>query len=113
MDDSEYEELTSSLTPHESAGGVTTYRNTVSIACPACGDPFDDLVICGTLANVCVLHTSGSAGLRDFRPVLVTDALGYIEADHLAYATEHVDWLFGETVEREAIEFAPATAAGE
>ena len=25
---------------------MTTYRNTVSIACPACGDPFDDLVIC-------------------------------------------------------------------
>ncbi|MDQ2056030.1 MULTISPECIES: hypothetical protein [Halobellus] len=46
MEDSEYDDLTSSLTPHESAGGVTTYRNTVSIACPACGDPFDDLVIC-------------------------------------------------------------------
>jgi hypothetical protein len=46
MEDSEYEKLTSSLTPHESAGGVTTYRNTVSIACPACDDPFDDLVIC-------------------------------------------------------------------
>jgi hypothetical protein len=46
MEDSEYDELTTSLTPHESAGGVTTYRNTVSIACPECGDPFDDLVIC-------------------------------------------------------------------
>ncbi|ERG98609.1 MAG: hypothetical protein J07HQX50_02651 [Haloquadratum sp. J07HQX50] len=46
MDDSEYEHLTTSLTPHESAAGVTTYRNTVAIACPACDDPFDDLVIC-------------------------------------------------------------------
>ena len=46
MDESEYEHLTTSLTPHESAGGVTTYRNTVSISCPACDDPFDDLVIC-------------------------------------------------------------------
>ncbi|MFB6251388.1 MAG: hypothetical protein ABEI27_06835 [Halobellus sp.] len=46
MEDEEYDELTTSLTPHESAGGVTTYRNTVAIACPACGDPFDDLVIC-------------------------------------------------------------------
>ena len=46
MDDDEFDELRSSLTPQESRGGVTTYRNTVSIACPACGDPFDDLVIC-------------------------------------------------------------------
>ena len=72
----------------------------------------DDLLICGTLANVCVLHTAGSAGLRDFRPVIVTDALGYIEEDHRAYATEHADWLFGETVEREEVEFAAAAAAG-
>jgi len=73
----------------------------------------DDLLICGTLANVCVLHTAGSAGLRDFRPVLVTDALGYLEEDHREYATEHADWLFGETVERGEIEFAPAAAAGD
>ncbi|MFC4550875.1 MULTISPECIES: DUF7385 family protein [Halorussus] len=46
MDRSEFKELVSSLTPHESADTVNTYRNTVSIACPACGDPFDDLVVC-------------------------------------------------------------------
>lgn len=46
MDDAEYEELVSFLTPHESEPGVTTYRNTVAIACPACDEPFDDLVIC-------------------------------------------------------------------
>lgn len=46
MNDSEYETLVSSLTPHESADGVTTYRNTVAINCPACETPFDDLVIC-------------------------------------------------------------------
>jgi len=65
----------------------------------------DDLLLCGTLANVCVLHTAGSAGLRDYRPVLVTDGLGYIEADHKQYAVEHADWLFGETVERGEVEF--------
>ncbi|MFB6110046.1 MAG: cysteine hydrolase family protein [Halodesulfurarchaeum sp.] len=65
-----------------------------------------DLLICGTLANVCVLHTAGSAGLRDYRPVVVADALGYIDADHREYALEHADWLFGETIERSAIEFA-------
>ncbi|MFB6170728.1 MAG: cysteine hydrolase family protein [Haloarculaceae archaeon] len=60
----------------------------------------DDLLICGTLANVCVLHTAGSAGLRDFRPVLVADTVGYIEEDHREYALDHADWLFGEVVER-------------
>jgi len=57
----------------------------------------DTLVICGTLANVCVLHTAGSAGLRDIRPVVVSDALGYIEAAHRDYTVAHVEWLFGET----------------
>jgi nicotinamidase-related amidase len=66
----------------------------------------DDLLLCGTLANVCVLHTAGSAGLRDFRPVLVTDALGYIEEDHRDYAVEHADWLFGETTTRSEVTFA-------
>jgi nicotinamidase-related amidase len=64
-----------------------------------------DLLVCGTLANVCVLHTAGSAGLRDYRPVLVEDALGYIEADHREYAVEHADWLFGEVTTREAVRF--------
>ncbi|WP_276273544.1 cysteine hydrolase family protein [Haloarcula litorea] len=66
----------------------------------------DDLVVCGTLANVCVLHTAASAGLRDYRPVLVEDAVGFIEGDHREYALDHADWLFGEVTERDAIGFA-------
>ncbi|MEZ3162417.1 isochorismatase family cysteine hydrolase [Halorubrum sp. RMP-47] len=66
----------------------------------------DDLLICGTLANVCVLHTAGSAGLRDYRPVVVEDALGYITAEHREYAVDHADWLFGETATRDEIAFA-------
>jgi nicotinamidase-related amidase len=66
----------------------------------------DDLLICGTLANVCVLHTAGSAGLRDYRPVVVRDALGFIEADHREYAVDHADWLFGETAEKADIGFS-------
>jgi nicotinamidase-related amidase len=65
----------------------------------------DDLVFCGTLANVCVLHTAGSAGLRDYRPVVVEDALGYIQEDHREYAVEHADWLFGEATTRDELEF--------
>ena len=66
----------------------------------------DDLVFCGTLANVCVLHTAGSAGLRDYRTVLVEDAIGAIEDEHRAYALEHADWLFGDVVAREDVTFA-------
>ncbi|WP_135305786.1 cysteine hydrolase family protein [Haloarcula amylovorans] len=66
----------------------------------------DDLVVCGTLANVCVLHTASSAGLRDYRPILAEDAIGFIEEDHREYALEHADWLFGEVTDREEIEFA-------
>jgi len=66
----------------------------------------DDLLICGTLANVCVLHTAGSAGLRDYRPVLVEDAVGYIEAEHRDYALDHADWLFGEVTTRDDVAFA-------
>jgi nicotinamidase-related amidase len=65
----------------------------------------DDLVFCGTLANVCVLHTAGSAGLRDYRPVMVEDAIGAIEDDHKAYALEHADWLFGEVVDSDDVTF--------
>jgi nicotinamidase-related amidase len=65
-----------------------------------------DLVICGTLANVCVLHTAGSAGVRDYRPILLEDAVGAIEDDHREYALEHADWLFGEVHPRSEIEFA-------
>lgn len=46
MDDDEFDELVSSLTPTSTADTVATYRNTVSIACPACEKPFDDLVVC-------------------------------------------------------------------
>jgi nicotinamidase-related amidase len=66
----------------------------------------EDLLVCGTLANVCVLHTAGSAGLRDYRPILVEDALGYIEEDHKEYTVEHADWLFGEVVDRQDVTFA-------
>ncbi|WP_435316850.1 cysteine hydrolase family protein [Haloarchaeobius sp. TZWSO28] len=66
----------------------------------------DDLLLCGTLANVCVLHTAGSAGLRDYKPVLVEDCIGAIEDDHKEYALEHADWLFGEVVQRSEIAFA-------
>ena len=65
----------------------------------------NDLVFCGTLANVCVLHSAGSAGLRDYRPIIVEDAVGYITEEHRDYALEHADWLFGEVRSSDDITF--------
>ena len=65
----------------------------------------NDLVICGTLANVCVLHTAGSAGLRDYRPIIVEDAVGYLTEEDREYALDHADWLFGEITTSDDIEF--------
>jgi len=65
----------------------------------------DDLVICGTLANVCVFYTATSAGIRDYRPIIVEDALGYVEEEHKEYAVEHIEWLFKQTTTRDELEF--------
>ena len=64
-----------------------------------------DLVFAGTLANVCVLHTASAAGFRDYRPVVVEDAVGYLEEDDREYALDHADWLFGELTTLDAVEF--------
>jgi nicotinamidase-related amidase len=66
----------------------------------------DDLVVCGTLANVCVLHTAGSAGLRDYRPVLVRDAIGALDPDDREYALDHAEFLFGEVIDTGDVDFA-------
>jgi nicotinamidase-related amidase len=65
-----------------------------------------NLAICGTLANVCVLHTAGSAGLRDYRPVLLEDAIGCIEEAHREYALEHAEFLFGEVAPMAELSFS-------
>jgi nicotinamidase-related amidase len=63
----------------------------------------NNLVFGGTLANVCVLHTAGSAGLRDYRPVLAEDAIGFIEEGDREYALDHAGWLFGDVASLEEI----------
>ena len=44
--DIDTDELLASLTPREENPAIKTYQNTVSVACPACEEPFDDLVVC-------------------------------------------------------------------
>jgi nicotinamidase-related amidase len=65
----------------------------------------NNLLICGTLANVCVLHTASGAGLRDYRPILVKDCLGYLDESDKSYAIEHTDWLFGDTITTNEIDW--------
>ena len=42
----DFEQLVSSLTPLEDTDTVSVYQNTVAIACPACEEPFDDMIVC-------------------------------------------------------------------
>lgn len=46
MDDVDLEELVSSLTPRRENPALKSYQNTVSVPCPSCEEPFDDLVVC-------------------------------------------------------------------
>jgi hypothetical protein len=46
MDDIDFDELVASLTLREENPAIKSYQNTVAVACPACGNRFDDLVIC-------------------------------------------------------------------
>ena len=42
----DFDELVASLTPSEDNEAIASYRNTTAVACPACGNPFDDMVVC-------------------------------------------------------------------
>jgi nicotinamidase-related amidase len=101
LEDSWEAELVEELSPHEDDLVVEkhTYNAFYQTQLEGWLDAHNitDLLFAGTLANVCVLHTAGAAGFRDFRPVVVEDALGFLEESDREYAVEHADWLFGET----------------
>lgn len=42
----DFEELVASLTPREDNDAISSHQNTTAVACPSCGEPFDDMVIC-------------------------------------------------------------------
>jgi len=42
----DFDELVSSLTPREDNEAIKSYQNTTAVACPACEEPFDDMVVC-------------------------------------------------------------------
>jgi len=69
------DELVNYLTPRRDNEMMATYQNTTSIACPACGDPFNYLVVCKqdqtslSLSDVMDLCVSAD---HDGRPFLFT-----------------------------------------
>ena len=74
MDDVDLEELMSSVTPREENPAIKSYQNTVAVACPACEEPFDDLVVCKqnpTSLNLSA-HLDLCVGVRDDQAYIFT-----------------------------------------
>jgi len=63
----------------------------------------ETLIICGTLANVCVQETASSAALNGYEVIVVGNAVGYINEDQLSRALDHIDFLIGEVVTLEEL----------
>jgi len=65
------------------------------------------VIICGTVANICVLHTAGSAALHGYRVILPVDAVSAITPFDLQAAIRQVSFLYrGKITASEAIRAA-------
>lgn len=60
----------------------------------------ENVVIVGTVSNICVLHTAASAGLRFFRLVMPADGVGAITNFGQAMTLLLVSWLYPGDVVR-------------
>ncbi len=58
------------------------------------------LVIVGTIASICVLHTAGSAGLRWFDVIVPADGVSALNTFDQALALRQVSWLYAGRVVR-------------
>lgn len=68
----------------------------------------DTLVITGTVANICVLHTAGSAALRWYNVVLPIDAISALNEFDYESAIRQVSFLYkGVITKSEGVEFKP------
>ncbi|MDR7543958.1 MAG: isochorismatase family cysteine hydrolase [Armatimonadota bacterium] len=56
------------------------------------------VVICGTVANICVLHTAGSAALRGYKIVVPTDAVSALTPFDLQAALRQIAFLYRGTL---------------
>jgi nicotinamidase-related amidase len=56
------------------------------------------LIVCGTVANICVLHTAGSAALRGYRVVVPVDAISAITPFDREAALRQIAFLYRGTL---------------
>jgi nicotinamidase-related amidase len=61
-----------------------------------------NLVITGTVANICVLHTAGSARLRGYKIFVPADAISALNPFDQAAALRQVSFLYQGTITRSA-----------
>jgi len=67
----------------------------------------DTLVITGTVTNICVLHTAGSAALRWYKVIVPKDGVAALSEFDQEAALHQIDFLYQGTITTvEAIEFA-------
>jgi len=52
------------------------------------------VIVCGTVANICVLHTAGSAALRGYQIILPVDAVSAITPFDLQVAIRQTSFLY-------------------
>ncbi|KAA3418403.1 cysteine hydrolase, partial [Streptococcus pneumoniae] len=65
-----------------------------------------NVVVTGTVANICVLHTAGSAALRWYRVVLPEDATSALTPFDLQAALRQVTFLYqGQVTRAEGVRF--------
>ena len=57
--------------------------------------PFETLVVCGTVANICVHYTAASAALRWYRVIHPVDALSALDPFDLESSLRQATFLFG------------------
>lgn len=58
----------------------------------------DDVILCGTLVNVCVQETASSASLHGYDVSVVEDAVGYISEEQRDSSLDHIDFLIGDVI---------------
>jgi len=58
------------------------------------------LVVVGTVANICVLHTAGSAALRWYEVVVPMDGVSALNEGDYHFALRQIDFLYRGSVVR-------------
>lgn len=58
------------------------------------------VIVCGTVANICVLHTAGSAALRGYSVILPVDAISALTPFDLQAAVRQTSFLYRGTITR-------------